>query len=226
MQAVILVAGRGVRMGSLTEKTPKPMLKIKNKPILAYKIEALPKEITEVILIVGYLKEQIIAYFGNNYNNRKIIYIEQKELNGTGGAIYLAKDILKERFLVMMGDDLYAKKDIENIMKYEIAVLGFEVADPKRFGIIKTNKNGELLDIIEKPNISEKSLANIGLYVLNRNFFNYPLFDLGNGEFGLPQTLVQMKNEFKIYTEKATEWFPVGNPDDYERAKNIIDKFI
>jgi len=226
MQAVILAAGRGVRMGGLTENTPKPMLEIKGKPILAHKIEALPREIDEVVLVVGYLKERIMAHFGNSYDGRRIAYVEQKELDGTGGAINLARDILRGRFLVMMGDDLYAKKDIESVMKHDLAVLGLEVMDPERFGIIKTDDEGAVVDIVEKPKIPGPALANIGLYILNEDFFNYPLVGLGNGEYGLPQTMVQMKDKYMIYTEKASAWLPIGNPEDYKKAQEIIDKFI
>lgn len=213
-------------MGKLTDETPKPMLEIKGKPILAHKIEALPREIDEVILVVGYLKDKIIAYFGSEYDGRKIFYVEQVILNGTGGALHLAKNMLRGKFIVMMGDDLYAKKDIENIVKHEFAVLGFEVMDPERFGIIKTDERGKIIDIIEKPMISGPALANIGLYVLNTEFFKYPLIDIGSGEYGLPQTLMQMKDKFEIYTEKASNWFPVGNPDDYGKARKIINEFI
>ena len=221
-----MAAGRGVRMGGLTENTPKPMLEIKGKPILAHKIEALPREIDEVVLVVGYLKERIMAHFGNSYDGRRIAYVEQKELDGTGGAINLARDILRGRFLVMMGDDLYAKKDIESVMKHDLAVLGLEVMDPERFGIIKTDDEGAVVDIVEKPKIPGPALANIGLYILNEDFFNYPLVGLGNGEYGLPQTMVQMKDKYMIYTEKASAWLPIGNPEDYKKAQEIIDKFI
>lgn len=213
-------------MNNLTDAIPKPMLEIKGKPILAHKIEALPKEIDEVILVVGYLKERIREYFGENYDGRKIIYVEQEKLDGTGGAIHLAKNILKGKFLAMMGDDLYSKKDIENIMKHELAILGFEVSDPERFGIIKLDDSGKVIDIVEKPKMKGPALANIGLYVLNDKFFDYGLVDIGKGEYGLPQTMMLMRDQYDIYAEKASGWFPIGNPDDLEKAQHIIDKFI
>ena len=80
MQAIILAAGRGTRMGELTKETPKPMLKIKNKPILEYKLNALPEEITEVIFVIGYLGDAIKNYFGDFYNGRKIRYVIQKKI--------------------------------------------------------------------------------------------------------------------------------------------------
>ncbi|KKQ79283.1 MAG: hypothetical protein UT03_C0063G0001, partial [Candidatus Moranbacteria bacterium GW2011_GWD2_38_7] len=64
MQIVILAAGRGTRMKDLTDNVPKPMLQINGKPILAYKLEALPEEIDEVIFVVGYFGNQIQQYFG------------------------------------------------------------------------------------------------------------------------------------------------------------------
>jgi len=226
MQGVILAAGKGTRMNDLTKDVPKPMLKIKNKPILAWKIEMLPREIDEVILIVGYLQEKIKEYFGDFYDGRKIIYLEQKELNGSGGAIFLARDILKGKFLVMMGDDLYLKSDVEKILKKELAILGFEVENPDQFGIIKLNEKGEVKDIIEKPKIKGPAPANIGLYVLNENFFDYPLVLIGGGEFGLPQTMMQMKDKYNISFEEAERWFPIGNPDDLEIAQKEIDLFV
>lgn len=226
MQIVILAAGRGTRMKNLTDETPKPMLKIKGKPILAYKLEALPDEIDEVIFIVGYLGDQIKKYFGDFYAGKKILYVQQDKLNGSGGAIHLVKDFIESDFLVMNGDDLYLKKDIENVSKYEFAMLGLEINESDKFGVISLDENGSLKEIIEKGKIKDSALANIGLYKLNKKFFDYPLVEIGNGEFGLPQTLVLVAEDFQVHVEKTTSWFPIGNPDDLERAQEIINKFI
>lgn len=226
MQIVILAAGRGTRMKELTDEVPKPMLKIKGKPLLAYKLEALPAEIDEVILVIGYLGNQIQAYFGNSYAGKKISYVTQCELDGSGGAVHLAKDLVEDDFLVMMGDDLYAKEDVRRLMKNKIALLGFEIEDQTSFGILKFDERGNLEDIVEKPKEEGQALANIGLYKLTRDFFTYPLVKISETEYGLPQTLVQMKDAFEVKVEKATAWFPVGNPTDLKAAENIIDKFI
>jgi len=223
---VILAAGRGTRMKNLTDETPKPMLKIKDKPILAYKLEALSEEIDEVIFIVGYLGDQIKKYFGDLYAGKKISYVEQKKLNGSGGAIHLVKDFIKDDFLVMNGDDLYARKDIKNILKYDFAMLGLEISESDKFGVVSLDENGNLKEIIEKGKIAGSALANIGLYKLNKKFFDYPLVPIGNEEFGLPQTLVSVAKDFPVRVEKTTAWFPIGNPNDLEKAQEIIDKFI
>lgn len=226
MQAVILAAGRGKRMGDLTLATTKPMLKIKNRPILEYKIKALPEEIKEVIFVVGYHSEHVTSHFGNNYSGRKITYVFQKNLNGTGGAIHLARNILKDRFLVMMGDDLYAKKDLKEILKYKLAILGYEVEDPNQFGVIKTNRKGCMVDVIEKPKKSKYKLANAGVYVLSKDFFNYDLVSLGNGEFGLPQTMARMARDYEINVIRAAAWHPIGNSEDLKKAEKVLHKFV
>lgn len=225
MQVVILASGKGKRMGDLTKSTHKSMLKIKGKPILEHKLNSLPKEITEIVFVIGYKGEFIMEYFKRNFGGRKITYVFQRNLNGTGGAIHLAKNVLEDKFLVMMGDDLYHKKDIKKILKHDLAVLGYEVEDPSQFGIIKTNNRGHLVNIVEKPKKSESRLANIGLYMLNKNFFTYDLISVGGGELGLPQTLCSMTDKHKIKIEKASHWFPIGNPNDLKKAEEIIHKF-
>ena len=80
MQLVILAAGRGKRMKTLTENMPKPMLTVLGNDLLEHKISILPKEIDEVIIVIGYLGEKIKKHFGTNFKGKKISYVEQKEL--------------------------------------------------------------------------------------------------------------------------------------------------
>lgn len=226
MQVVILAAGRGKRMGDLTTSETKPMLRIKGKPILEHKIKILPKKIKEIVFVVGYRSTNIISYFKRYYNGRKIIYVFQENLNGTGGALHLAKSILRDKFMVMMGDDLYSKKDLNKLLKHDLGILGYEVDDPSKFGVIKMNKKGHMTDVIEKPKNMKKALANTGVYILNRNFFNYDLVSIGNGEFGLPQTMAKMARDHKIKVEKAEHWHPIGNPDDLKKAEKVLHQFV
>ncbi len=213
-------------MGGLTKHAPKPMLKIKGKPILEYKIKALPRKIKEIIFVVGYYGEDIMNHFGREFDGRKITYIFQPVLNGTGGALYAARSVLEDRFLVMMGDDLYHKKDIMAITKNNLAILAKEVEDPSKFGVLKKDKRGHLVDIIEKPKNSRENLVASGMYMLNKKFFDYDLVFIGKGEFGLPQTIVSMKDKHKIKIQKASIWHPITSECDLIEAGKIIHKFI
>lgn len=226
MQVVILAAGRGKRMQELTDEIPKPMLKLKGKPILEHKINMLPKEIDEIIFVVGYCGDYIIRYFKHYFAGRRIIYVYQHNINGTGGALHLARSVLKERFMVMMGDDLYHKKDLRKLLRHNLAILGREVEDTSLFGIIKTNKAGNMVDVIEKPKKSKDKLANTGVYMLNKKFFDYDLVSIGGGEFGLPQTFAKMAKKYAIKVEKADIWCPIGTPKDIGMAEKTLNKFI
>jgi UDP-N-acetylglucosamine diphosphorylase / glucose-1-phosphate thymidylyltransferase / UDP-N-acetylgalactosamine diphosphorylase / glucosamine-1-phosphate N-acetyltransferase / galactosamine-1-phosphate N-acetyltransferase len=226
MQVVILAAGKEKKMGKLTAATTKSMLKIKGKPILEHKINALPKKIKEVILVVGYHNMHIISHFKHCFGGRRMIYIFQNNLNGTGGALHLAKSILKDKFLVIMGDDLYHKKDLAEMLEHDLAIMGHAATDSSQFGMIKDDGRGFMLEVIEKPKNSRHKLANTGVYMLNRNFFDYDLVSIGKGEFGLPQTLASMAKDHKIKIHKARAWHSIGNAEDLKKAEELIHIFL
>lgn len=226
MQAVILAAGKGTRMRPLTYEIPKPMLLINGKPVLEYTLSFLPKEIDEVIIVVNYLGEHIKKYFGQEWKGRKIKYVFQDELNGTGGALHCCKDLVNRKFLVVMGDDLYYKKDLNNMLKEDLAILAQEVNDPSRFGVLKTDENGKLIEIVEKPEMEGKGLVSTNAFILNKKFFNYDLIQITDKEYGLPQTLAVMAKDYPVKVMKTTHWFPVGNPEDLEKAQTEIEKFM
>lgn len=232
MQAVILAAGRGVRMGDLTNDSPKPMLRIKGRPILEYTLANLPDGISEIIIVIGYKGDLIKSYFGDGWKGKKIKYVVQEDLNGGGGALHCAKDLLEDKFLVLNGDDLYGCSDLEKLITNEPpSLLVKEVDKLGRLGAIKTDANGYLLEIIEsgEPRDENLKLVNIGAYLLNDRFFDYPLAkkstEISEKEFGLPQTLATMAKDYKIKVEKANFWQPVGYPEDILKAEKIINHF-
>ncbi len=127
MQAVIFCAGKSTRTYPLTLSKPKPLLKVANKMILEWNLEQLSGIVDEVFIVVGFEKEQIVSAFGDSFGDIKINYVEQKEQLGTGHALSLCKDNLGTKFLVMNGDDLYHRDDIEACLKCQVAVLVKEV---------------------------------------------------------------------------------------------------
>ena len=217
-------------MGDLTNDSPKPMLKINGKPILEYTLNNLPEEISEVIFITGYKGDLIKSYFGDEHKGKKIKYIIQEDLNGNAAALHLAREFLGETFLVLYGDDLYQKSDLEKLIKNEPpAFLAKELDEPGRFGVCKTDSEGYLLEIIESGTPRDESikLVNVGAYLLNKKIFDYPLVKkstkIDEKEFGLPQTLAMMAKDYKIKVEKAEFWQPVGYPEDILKAEKIIN---
>lgn len=228
MQAIILAAGKGTRMRPLTYDMPKAMLPVKGKPVLEYTISFLPEEIDEIIIVINHLGDQIKNYFGNEWKGRKIKYVVQEKLNGTGGAVNICKDLVKGKLMVVMGDDLYNKEDLAKLAKEELAIMAKDFDNAERFGIFETDEQGNLINIIESPHNFKSGLINIGAYILNEKFFDCEMVPKKKGdiEFGLPQALAQMAKDFPVKIVKATEWLPIGFPEDLAKAEEVIDKFI
>jgi len=225
MQAVILAAGRGTRLKPITNHIPKPMIKIDGKNFLERNIELLPKEINEIIFVVGYLKEQIINHFGSEFLGKKITYVKQKNLLGTGHALHLCKEHLDDKFLVMMGDDIYSKEDILNCIKHDNCILAQERQGKFIGGRIIFNSFGTLEDIKEGVHKKKKGLINVALYVISKEFFNYDLVKIpGKDEYGLPQTIVKMAGDISIKIEKATNWLQVSNLAQLKQIRRILTK--
>ncbi len=222
MQAVILAAGMGTRMGELTKNTPKPLLKIQDLTLLEHNLRALPAEIDEVVLVVGYLAEQIKHQIGEEFMGKKVTYIYQIGLKGTGHALSLCKEALRDRFLVLMGDDLYGREDLVQLISRPLALLVQELKNPGEtdsYALVKTDREGKLLDILERQKASPGDLANCGAYVLDERYFELPLVLAGNKtqEYGLPQTMLQMVKEgAKFEIVKARWWHKVTDPEDLE----------
>jgi UDP-N-acetylglucosamine diphosphorylase / glucose-1-phosphate thymidylyltransferase / UDP-N-acetylgalactosamine diphosphorylase / glucosamine-1-phosphate N-acetyltransferase / galactosamine-1-phosphate N-acetyltransferase len=226
MQVVILAAGRGTRMGALTERRPKPMLPLVGRPKLAYTIEHLPEEIDEVIVVVGYLGDQIRDYFKETFAGRRMHYVEQDTLNGSAGALSLVRDRVRGKFLVLNGDDLYHRDDLVRMFQYDVALLACEMEDTSPFGVLETDKEGQLVAIIERPHGPEYTIVNTGAYVLPPDFFDYPLVAISETEYGLPQTVMQLRDQHTITVERTTRWVPIGTPADLKTAESTLATFL
>src|SRR3989338_11252442 len=107
MKCVILAAGEGIRMRPLTLEKPKPLLAINGKPLIEHVIENLPKEIDELVVVIGYKGEQIKDFLGKKFHGLKVKYVWQKEKLGTGHALRLCREHLgSDNFLMLFADDI------------------------------------------------------------------------------------------------------------------------
>lgn len=226
MKCIILAAGEGVRMRPLTNDTPKPMLPIMGRLILEHTLSNLPSEIDEVILVVGYLKESIINYFGNEFGHLKLIYIEQDKKTGTYKALELCRDKLNkgERFLMLYADDLHGTKGLKAcIASNQCAMLIYEAADPRRFGVVEIDENGMVVGVEEKPENPKTNLVSTGAMVLDKNIFNFPAKVHKNGEYYLTDSLEQMiKAGYRFKAIRSSSWIPIGYPEDLVIAEKLL----
>lgn len=232
MKALILAAGKGTRMKELTKNTPKPLLKAGNKPILEHILIKLKVVgITDIVIIVGYLKDQIIDYFGNGEKfGLNINYIEQKIQNGTGAAVLLGNKLLNDvPFLLLNGDVWIETDDYINFKKSftdynpDILVGMMKVDDPYYGGAIYLDKNNTILNIVEKPakGTSETNFINAGIYVFKPVIFEYlmKIKPSSRNEYELPDAINLMLNT-KKYLIKGSElkqpWLDIGNKEALE----------
>lgn len=226
MQAVILAAGKGTRMGALSEETPKPMLMVGNKNLLQHKIDALPDSVDEIILIVHHKKEIIMSFFGDAYGGRKITYVEQGAPQGTAHALWQARPHITGGFLSMMGDDIYSPKAIRQALEHPWAItVSPSQSFPTTFDI-KTTPEGYFHDaIVDDVGHGGPALIDVCLYKLQPELFDAPLIKISNkDEWGLPHTIFEFikTSEAKVKVLRDDAWIKVNTPEDLLRAAERV----
>lgn len=226
MQAVILAAGRGTRMGKLVDDTPKPMLMVAGKTLLEHKFDALPENVDEIILVVGYLADTIKGQYGDSYNGKKVFHVTQENIvGGTADALWQARALLKGRFLVMMGDDIYSKEDIEAIRVHDWAILVQRVSDTAVGGRIVSDADHNVTDIIE-GNSGGEGAVSANLFALDTRIFDFPQQPkaIGSSELGLPQTILAASKaaDIPFHVVEATKWIQITNADDIQKAEKLL----
>ena len=228
MQSVILAAGLGTRMGKLTENTPKPLLEVGGKTLLEHKLDALPGIVDEVIIVIGYKGEKIKDRYGDNYKGRKISYVIDEKLTGTATALWSAKDMLRGRFLAMMGDDIYSEESIRAAAEADFSIVCKRAVsgEPGSRVVIKDGKlAGFVTPLIYARDHADPGIIFTGLYSLTTDIFNYePVKMELKEEWGLPQTLLLLaaapEKEIKIiYTDF---WLPIGTPEELAEAEKLL----
>ena len=232
MQAVILAAGKSTRTYPLTLTRPKPLLKVANKTILEYNLEAIRHIADEIIIVVGYKKDMLKEFIRKQYPELKIKFIEQKEQLGTGHAVSILKDAIKDRFIMLMGDNIYSKKDIDEISKHKSAILVKKVKNPELFGVV-TEKNKILTDIIEKPKKFISDLVSCALYSFDGEIFNAikETKKSERNEYELTDAIKKLSEHSQIYCVESSSCFQISYPWDLLSAdqkirqnKNVIGK--
>ncbi|MHA1839744.1 MAG: nucleotidyltransferase family protein [Candidatus Ranarchaeia archaeon] len=186
-----MAAGKGTRLMPLTLAMPKEMIRVGVKPVIEHVIDALKAGgIKDVLVIVGRKKEAIMDYLGSGRRlGVNIYYRIQDEPKGTAHAVYQGRDFIgPEDFIVMYGDNYLkpydAMKDVVSFherVKADATLVLHPVKDPRRFGIVKIDREGRILDMIEKPSLKEAKLymtdnvyLNIaGVLILKSVVFDY-----------------------------------------------------
>ena len=213
-------------MRPMTDYHPKCLVKINERPILDYIVEALPDVIDELILVIGYRGEQVREHCGDTFYGRKVQYVVQgNPVAGTANALMVAREKLKpdQKFLVLMGDDLCGKDGLTRAVSHDLCILAAESDEPEKYGVILKDENSMLKDIIEKPKAPPSNLVSTGAMVLDQRIFNYETApDPRTGEQYLPDMLKQLASVHPVSIEVFHKWYPIGYPGDIVIVERVL----
>lgn len=226
LDAVLMAGGEGKRLRPLTENTPKPLLKVGDKPIIEYNIDRLAKVgIENVYLSVNYLKEQIESYFGDgSEKNINIDYIRETKPLGTIGSVLLVENFEHDDILVMNSDlltnidfaDFYnAFKDSDADMA--VAATTYNVDVP--YAVLETDENQKVKTLKEKPRYTY--FSNAGIYLIKKKIFKMIPEDVVYDITDLMERVIEMNYNLITYSINGY-WLDIGNHIDFKKAQEDI----
>jgi NDP-sugar pyrophosphorylase family protein len=224
-KALILMGGKGTRLRPITYKIPKCMMDVNGKTLTEHLFDLLKKYgIRDMILSVGYMKEKVKEYYGDGSKfGVNITYVEEDEPLGTAGPIKLAKEHLKDSFIVTNGDELLSI-NIPRMFRLHkrkdaLATLALTtVTDPSQYGVTRLS-GSRILDFVEKPKkgSAPSNLINAGFYILEPE-----IIDLIPNGFSMLEKDVfpKLAKQGKLRGFPfGGQWFDIGSLEKYEIAK-------
>lgn len=235
MKAIIIAGGLGTRLRPLTYNTPKPIVPLANRPLVAHQIEMLHKHgINEVILNLHYLSDEIKRILeADEKLNVKLDYSIEKTPLGTAGAVKNAEEFFDEGPLLVFNGDVIADLNISEILAFHkkkkalVTITLTAVDDPTSYGLVLTDPDHRVREFIEKPSwervegVQRKNI-NAGLYILDPKIFRDVPY---NTPYMFERDLFPrlLRDNAPVYGyETSRYWIDIGNPQKYRQAHEAI----
>jgi mannose-1-phosphate guanylyltransferase len=221
MKAIILAGGRGKRLRPITDYIPKPLVPIKNIPIIEWQLKYLKKfGVDEVIICTGYKQEMVENYLDVKKIGIKIKYSIEKTPLGTGGAIKKAGKMIKEKSFFVINGDTVTNIDLKKLSKKQNSIASIELQT--KFGILEIS-NDKIINFKEKKEIPD-TWMNAGIYHLEKNI----LKDLpvkGDIEKTVFPDYAK-KGKLNIVKFKNVKWYSIDSFKDMEECSLEVEKII
>jgi len=221
LKAIILAGGFGTRLRPITDYIPKPLVPIKNIPIIEWQIKYLKKYgVNEIIICTGYKTKMIENYLGIKNIGVKIKFSIEKSPLGTGGAIKKAGKMIKDKSFFVINGDVITNINLKKLTKKPNSIASIELRT--KFGILETNGNN-ISKFREKKEILNLWM-NAGIYHLQKEM----LKDLPN-KGDIEKTLFPdyaKKGKLNTIKFKKIKWYSIDSFKDIEDCSLEVEKII
>lgn len=225
MQAIILCGGLATRLGNISRKIPKVLLKVGGRAVLDWQLDLLAAAgVTEVILASGHLHTALFLRIGDTYRGMPLRYAREDKKLGTGGAIKNAMQFVdSSSFFVLNGDVLFqnlALRSLHQQLTPAMAgmLLGVHVDDVRPYGEIRFDAHHRITAFCEKPSQRRRGTINGGVYLFNRAIAaHFPAQEV----FSLERDVFPRCKELFVFPT-AVQWVDIGTPESFARAQRLF----
>lgn len=222
-EAILLAGGLGTRLAHVVTDTQKVMAPVGGIPFIQYIFDSLIESgFDKLILAVSFREETVRNYFGNSYKSAEIVYSEETEPLGTGGAIKKALSFCEGNCIPVINGDTFFETDINRLIEFhkehnaEITLTVKEMENFSRYGTVSFESNGKVTAFHEKQAVS-KGFINGGIYCINKG-----LFDNSGERFSFEKDIMEPLT-FDTFAFFSDGYFiDIGIPEDYFRAQTDI----
>ncbi len=224
IDAVLMAGGKGERLRPLTEKTPKPLLKVGDKCIIDHNVDRLISYgVSHISVTVNYLKEQIEEHYREPRNGVQVKTVREPKFLGTIGSIKFVENFFNDTVLVM-NSDLFTNIDYEDFFLHfrqhdaemSVAAVPYNVSIP--YGILDLDGRN-IQGLLEKPKYTY--YANAGIYLIKRKALNEIPEDAFFNATDLVEKLIAEGKKVIRYPLNGT-WIDIGNPQEYQKAQDLV----
>ena len=225
VDAVLMAGGKGERLRPLTEKTPKPLLPVGDKPIIDHNIDRLISYgIKHISVTVNYLGEQLEEHFREPHNEVQVKTVREPKFLGTVGSIRFVPEFYNDTLLVM-NSDLFTNINYEDFYLHfkehdadmSVAAVPYSVSIP--YGILDIEDRRDIKGLIEKPTYDY--YANAGIYLIKRSALDLIPSDTMFHSTDLLAAIIAQGGKAIRFPLNGT-WIDIGNPQEYKRANELI----
>jgi glucose-1-phosphate thymidylyltransferase len=233
--AILVAGGHGSRLYPFTKYTQKTLLPLYNRPVLDFALGTIRRAgIKNITIISNEFIGQIARHIGSGLKDEKIHYVLEEEPLGVGHALNLARPYNQDcRILVYFSDNITTLELTDEVTRFNnteenpgCVLLAREEQHPEAYGVAVLDENGNMTDIIEKPENPPSNLAIGGIYLFDENFWAY--LDSAMTQYGEHFSISDVIRKYiqlgksKLLSVGKETWVDCGTPETLLLASQMV----